>query len=236
MIGVARLHFMTAGIRPIPPAANPDLTRRIAQVRKAGRPNPGDGLLVRRGRAFDRPVIAGGSGMRRIHSLRFEALESRELLSRAHAAAHAARDHAKPAVAGVPLVLDGTLTVDNNAASEEQNPDGSTTMSVPVTGQLGALGKVSGYWYESSDEFGDYEGPDEIVLRSSQGAFTVAFNNGSPGPAHRTGPHSVYYQHALAIEGGSAAYAGDTGSGTIDLNMNAKHTAVQSITLDAQSK
>jgi hypothetical protein len=174
--------------------------------------------------------------MRRVHSLHFEALESKELLSTAHPAAHAGRDHAKPAVARVPLVLDGTLSVDNNASDEEQNPDGSTTISVPVSGQLGALGKVSGYWYESADQFGDYEGPDTIILHASQGAFTVAFNNGSSGPAHRTGPHSVYYQHALAIEGGSEAYAGDTGSGTIDLNMNAKHTAVQSITLDAQSK
>jgi len=175
--------------------------------------------------------------MSRVHSLRFEALESRELLSAVHSAhRHAARAHAKPAVAGVPLVLDGTLAVDNNAASQGQNPDGSTTIGVPVTGQLGALGRVTGYWYESMDQFGDYEGPDTIVLHSSQGAFTVAFNNASSGPAHRTAPHSVYYQHPLAIEGGTEAYAGDTGKGTIDLNMNAKHTAVQSITLNAQSQ
>ena len=67
---------------------------------------------------------------------------------------------------------------------------------------------------------GDYLGPDTITLPTRRAQFTVAFSNGSSGPAHRTGPHSVYYQHKLVIEGGSGAYAGDTGSGTIDLNMN----------------
>jgi hypothetical protein len=175
--------------------------------------------------------------MSRVHSLHFEALESRELLSTAHpAAAHAAKAHTKAAVATVPLVLNGTINVNNGEALSDENMDGGYTTTVPVSGQLGALGQVTGMWYESSDEYGDYLGPDTITLHTSQGAFTIAFNNGSSGPAHRTGPHSVYYQHKLQIEGGTGAYSGDTGSGTIDLNMNAAHTLVQSITLDAQSK
>jgi hypothetical protein len=170
--------------------------------------------------------------MSRVHSLHFEALETRELLS----TAHPAKVHAKAAVATVPLVLNGTVNVNNGEALSDENMDGGYTTTVPVSGQLGALGQVTGMWYESSDEYGDYLGPDTITFHDSQGAFTIAFNNGSSGPAHRTGPHSVYYQHKLQIEGGTGAYSGDTGSGTIDLNMNAAHTEVQSLTLNAQSK
>jgi hypothetical protein len=175
--------------------------------------------------------------MSHVHSLHFEALEARELLSTTHpAAAHAAKAHAKAAVATVPLVLDGTVTVKNSEDLSDENLDGGYTTSVPVSGPLGALGQVTGLWYESSDSMGDYLGPDTITFHDSQGAFTIAFNNETSGPAHRTGPHSVYYQHKLQIEGGTGAYSGDTGSGTIDLNMNAAHTQVQSITLNAQSK
>ena len=47
--------------------------------------------------------------MKRVQSLRFETLEGRQMLSTAHpAAAHAAR------AAAVSLVLNGSLTVDNN--------------------------------------------------------------------------------------------------------------------------
>lgn len=173
--------------------------------------------------------------MRRVHCLGFDALEARELLSRTHHAATRATmaHHAKPAVAAAPMVLDGTLTVNNHAAITNTNLDGGMTTSVPISGQLGAAGQVHGIWNESTDSFGNYMGPDTITLHGSQGSFTVAFSNASPGPAHRTGPHAVYYQHAMRIEGGTGAYAGHTGSGSIDLNMNAAHTAVQSITLNA---
>jgi hypothetical protein len=174
--------------------------------------------------------------MSQVHFLQFEALETRELLSSAHHAAHAAGTHSRPTVAMVPLVIDGSVAVNNNAAVSDENLDGGTTTSIPLTGQLGALGKVTGVWYESTDEYGDYLGPDTITFHDAQGSFTVAFNNGTSGPAHRTGPHSVYFEHPLEIKGGSVAYAGDTGSGTIDLNMNAAHTEVASITINAQSK
>jgi hypothetical protein len=174
--------------------------------------------------------------MKRGYPLDCEYLEARELLSRNHSAAHhAAKTHAKPAVAATPLVLDGTLTVDNSAALSDQNLDGGMTTSVPLTGQLGALGQVTGDWYESSGSTG-YVGPDTITLHDAKGAIYLAFNDGTPGPAHRVGPHSVYYQHPLRIQGGTGTYAGYTGSGTIDLNMNATHTEVESITLNAQSK
>ncbi len=174
--------------------------------------------------------------MSRVHSLGFEALESRELLSRAHPAiAHAAKDHARPAAVGAPLVLSGTLTVNNRAATTNQNLDGGYTNSVPVSGQLSGLGQVSGVWYESTDSYGDYLGPDTITLHGAQGSFTIAFSNATSGPAHSTGHHTVYYQHAQHVISDSGAYAGAKESGSIDLNMNAKHTTVESITLSSSS-
>lgn len=173
--------------------------------------------------------------MRRAHSLRFDALEARELLSGAHAArAHAARAHAAPAAVGAPLVLDGTLTANNRAASTNTNTAGGYTTSVPVSGQLSGLGLVHGVWSESTDSLGQYLGPDTVALHGSQGSFTVAFSNATPGPAHRTGPHSVYYSHAQRLSSGSGAYAGARESGTIDLNMNASHTTVVSLTLTSK--
>jgi hypothetical protein len=168
--------------------------------------------------------------MKRVHSLRFESLEGRELLSGAHAAAHPARSHT--AVAAGPLVLDGTLTVNNRAALTNTNLDGGYTTSVPVSGSLSGLGEVHGVWYESTDQFGDYLGPDTITLRGAQGGFTIAFSNATPGPAHKDG-HNVYYQHVQRFDGGSGAYARATESGTIDLNENAAHTQVASVTLSS---
>ncbi len=162
------------------------------------------------------------------HSLHFDALESRELLTGAHAApAHAA------AALTTPLVLQGTLTVNNHAAMSTTNMDGSSTTSVPVSGPLAGLGKVHGVWYESTDGFGNYLGPDLIRLRAARGTFTVAFSNQSPGPAHRTAARTVYYEHNQRVQGGTGPYAGARETGTIDLNMNAAHSAVQSLTLNS---
>ena len=126
--------------------------------------------------------------MSHVHSLHFESLEARELLSTTHpAAAHAAKAHAKAAVATVPLVLDGTLTVNNSEAISDENLDGGYTTSVPVSRAARALGQVTGVWYESTDAYGDYLGPDTITLHGAQGAFTIAFNNGvfRTRPPHR---------------------------------------------------
>ena len=166
--------------------------------------------------------------MNRVHSLDFDSLEGRELLSRAHAlVAHAARAHA---ATGAPLVLNGTLNVNMHAATSLTNLDGGTTISAPVSGTLAGLGQVRGVWYEGTDQFGDYAGPDTITLRGSQGGFTIAFSNASSGPAHRNG-HRVYYQHAQHVVSGSGAYARAAESGSIDLNENPAHTSVASITL-----
>ena len=68
------------------------------------------------------------------------------------AVAHAARGCA-------PLVLNGTLTLDNNpdTSSTIRSAQGSMTTSLPVAGQLGTLGQVHGIWEETVDAHGDYE-------------------------------------------------------------------------------
>jgi hypothetical protein len=166
--------------------------------------------------------------MNRVHSLRFEALEARRLLTGSLAVAA----HAAPAAVAAPLVLQGTLTVNHHAATSTMNLDGSSTISAPVSGPLAGLGKVRGVWYESRDSFGNYQGPDLIRLRNAQGTFNVAFSNQTPGPAHPTGHHTVYYQHNQRVQGGTGAYAGARESGSINVNMNASHSAVESLTLN----
>ncbi len=172
--------------------------------------------------------------MKHVHSLRFEALEARQLLSRAHvhvAVAHVARP------AATPVVLNGTLTVDNNpsATTTTQNEDGSMTASVPVAGQLGALGQVHGIWNETVDSFGDYEGPDTLTLHDSNGALVVAFNDASSKPADVKVRGAVSYEHPQMVYGGTGAYARVSESGTIELTTNAARTEIVSLTLHTQN-
>jgi hypothetical protein len=169
--------------------------------------------------------------MSRVHSLRFDSLETRTLLSKAHPAMH----HAAPAVAAAPLVLDGKLTVDANAVSTTMNEDGSTTTSLPVAGRLGSLGVVHGVWNESVDEYGDYIGPDTLRLHTSNGAFVLTFNDQNSGPAHASGHGTVYYEHLQRVYAGTGAYAGDSESGSIKLFTNPSRTSVVSIELSTQS-
>ncbi len=164
--------------------------------------------------------------MNRVRSLRFDLLETRILLSRANLA----EAHAAP-VAYVPLVLDGTLTVDNRSPTTTMNEDGSTTTSVPVVGRLGALGVVRGVWNESVDEYGDYIGPDTLRLHTAKGAFVVAFSDASSGPAHPAGHGDVYYEHPQRVYNPIGAYAGDTESGSIELVTNPAQTSVVNMKL-----
>ncbi|MGZ3413134.1 MAG: hypothetical protein ACXWNX_04910, partial [Isosphaeraceae bacterium] len=157
--------------------------------------------------------------MKHVHSLRFETLEARQLLSRAHV--HAAVAHAARPVA-TPVVLNGTLTVDNNpnATTTTTNEDGSITTSVPVAGQLGALGEVHGIWDETVDSFGDYEGPDTPTLHDSKGTFAIAFNNENSPRADVKVRGAVSYEHPQIIYGGTGAYARASESGSIELTTN----------------
>ena len=167
--------------------------------------------------------------MRRTHSLRFDALEARKLLTKAHVTAV----HPAAAVAATPVVLTGTLSVNKNDAVTNDNVDGSTTTSVPVSGRLGTLGKVQGVWYENADQFGDYMGPDtiELVTHSPKGALTVAFNNQNAGPLHLIGHSTGYYQHAQRLEGGTGAFAKASENGSIEVMVSSTKKTVESLEL-----
>lgn len=164
--------------------------------------------------------------MRHARPLAFEGLEARKLLSRAHPAA------ARPAAAEkTPMVLDGTLAVDNKAASTSTDAEGDTTTAIPVAGTINGLGEVHGVWDETDDAYGDYLGPDTIQLRDAQGAIAVSFNAGTLGKPHRGANKTVYYQLPQRLTAGQGAYAHDTETGTIQLDMNAARNAVASLTL-----
>jgi hypothetical protein len=170
--------------------------------------------------------------MRHVHPLGFEDLEVRMLLS---TKAHHAVAHTAPAAVTVPLVLNGTLTVDQKAASASEDDLGDLTTSIPVAGELAGLGEVRGFWNHSDDSFGDYLGPDTIQLRDSQGTFVIVFNDANPGKAHRTATGAVFNPIPQRVHGGTGAYARASESGTIALSTNAARTVVESITLNAPS-
>jgi hypothetical protein len=170
--------------------------------------------------------------MSHVRSISFDSLESRQLLSKAHVVAA----HAKPAVAATLLVLNGTLTVDNKAASTTMNEDGSTTTSIPVSGQLSALGQVRGTWEESSDQYGDYEGPDTIQLRGSKGSIVIAFSDASHLPISHPGRGSVSYQHPQLLFSGTRAYSRTTEGGLITLTTNPARNSIETMTLTTTSR
>ncbi len=169
--------------------------------------------------------------MSHFRALSFEALEARKLLSRVHIVAHT-----RPAVSATPLVLDGTLTVANNAATTSMNDDGSTTTSVPVAGQLGTLGKVHGVWEESTDEYGDPIEPDTLELHDAKGTVVVAFNGQNVGRGHHLAGGAVNYDVAQRVLDGAGAYTRAPESGSIELTTNSARTLVQSMTLNTQTK
>lgn len=171
--------------------------------------------------------------MNRVRTPHLEPLEGRRLLSGAHARVAHAHVHAHPAVTAAPLVFSGTLAVNTHASTSQSNQNGGLTTVAPVSGQLAGLGHVHGVWFESSDQFGNYMGPDTITLHTAQGGFTIAFSNASSGPAHRSG-HTVYYQHAQHSVSSSGAFAKASETGAINLNENASHTQVVSLTLNGQ--
>jgi hypothetical protein len=169
--------------------------------------------------------------MRHVHPLRFDALEARKLLSRAHIAV----THHPAAAVATPLVLSGTLAVNNNAASTTMNPDGSSTTSIPVAGKLGALGEVRGVWNETVDSFGNISGPDTLRLHDPKGTLVIAISAQNSGRARLVGHGAVAYQRAQRFYGGTGAYAHGSESGSVELITNDAKSHVVSLVFDTQN-
>ncbi len=168
--------------------------------------------------------------MAHVHSLCFETLEARQLLS----ISHAAEVHGERAPA-IPLELNGTLIVDNNpdASSTIRNGEGLMTTSVPVAGQVGTLGQVHGILQQTVGvgDRGYHGAPDELILRDSKGSFVVAFTQ----PPHPKAGGSVSYDRAQVVLGGTGAYARASERGSVEVNTNAAGTQIISLTLQTRA-
>jgi hypothetical protein len=140
-----------------------------------------------------------------------------------------------PAAVATPLVLDGTISVDNSAAESITNPDGSTTTSTPVAGRFGALGVLRGVWNETVDPYGDSLGMDALRLTGSKGSIVVEFDTQDAGPARPAGHGAVLYQEPQRILSASGAYAHTSERGTIEVYTNPGRSSVESMTLHTRS-
>jgi len=149
-------------------------------------------------------------------ALGFDALEGRTLLSGSRVAVH----HSTPMIAATPVVLDGTLAVDNNSANITTNPDGTSISSTPVAGRLGALGKVRGVWNVGLDTFGDTTGVNALRLHAPKGSLVISFSTVNTVKPHPAARGAVYYPRAQQLVAGTGAYAKATESGMIDLTTN----------------
>jgi hypothetical protein len=166
--------------------------------------------------------------MRRDRPISFEPLEGRQLMTTAH-----------PASVAAPVVLNGTLSVNVNDSSQIENMDGSWTTTVPVSGVLATMGKVKGYWETSIDPYGNYLGPDELVLQTNnpkgsadpKGTVTIDFTNENTGKAKKISPGLGFYQHGEQLASGSGAYSKVFENGSIELMVNMKKGSVTSIVL-----
>jgi hypothetical protein len=166
--------------------------------------------------------------MKHVRPLRFDALEARKLLAKAHpAVAFHAHAVAKP------LVLSGTLTVDNSpdATTAAMNPDGSSSTSVRVTGTLGALGAVQGTWNVSTDSLGDSTAVETLRLRNASGAVLIVLSTQTASRSYPAGHGAVYQEYAQRLYTGTGPYAGASESGSIKLISNNRQTEITTLAL-----
>ncbi len=168
--------------------------------------------------------------MRHGRPLDFDALEARKLLTKAHPAVHSV-----PAVIITPVALNGTLTVDNKAASSSMDAYGDSTTTIPVSGTISTLGAVKGVWNESEDSTGNYLAPDTLKLRNAQGAIVITFNSAVKSKVHRLTPTTLGYDVAQRLYAGTRAYTKDSESGTLEMITNNAQNAVKNITLTSST-
>jgi hypothetical protein len=160
------------------------------------------------------------------------------LLSKIHHAAAQAdpapKATATPAAVASTLNLNGTLVVDMKAATQQDDAESDTITMVPVTGDLGTLGKVHGVWSETVDEFGDYLGPDTIEFATSQGTFTIAFDSANLGNAKKVGHASVFPPLAQQLDGATGIFAKDAENGSLQVITNPSKGVAETMTIVSQ--
>jgi hypothetical protein len=134
------------------------------------------------------------------------------------------------------VVLTGTLSVDNSAATVTEDEEGDVMTSTPVAGQLGGLGEVHGLWNVTNDQYGDYMGPDSLQLRTDSGSLVVQFSEQNTDAVHHIKGGAIASVHPQLASDGTGAYARTRESGTIALTTNSARTLVESMTLTSEGK
>ena len=150
--------------------------------------------------------------MKQARTPRFDDLETRQLQTVAHA-----HPHIKSVPTGPALVLTGNLTVNNKLGSASDNGNGIYTASYPVTGVLGNVGKVTGFWVSALDGNGNDSGDETLQLHNKKGSFTISFNNMVAGTPQTLPTGMVMTQKSQQVTSGSGHYAHATESGQIAL-------------------
>jgi hypothetical protein len=130
-----------------------------------------------------------------------------------------------------PLVLNGALTVDNapSATVSTTNPDGSSSSSVYVSGSLGSLGQVEGFWTTSQDQFGDDSGLQTLRLHNAKGTIIIAIDTQNPSPSRPAGHGTVYQEYSQNLFSGTGAYTGTAERGSIETISNRAQTVVTTL-------
>ncbi len=165
--------------------------------------------------------------MRQDRSLRFDALEGRQLLTKVHPAA------APPIhkVVEVAPTLNGTLTVNQKGASAAYDAFGNFVRTIPVSGVLGGVGKVKGVLTEGISAYGTPSTTDTIQLHDPQGSFTLSFDTTHFGTARPTATGASFARVTQQITGGTGEFAKAHETGLLVANTTATKSAVVSLTL-----
>ena len=199
---------------------------RIMKVRAVGLPKEFRGFPVRQERASHRPTFAGGSRMKRAHSLRFEALEGERAPIRgprrrsSGQGSRRARDRQRPARAR------RHAHRQQSRAHTDTNMDGGYTTSGRSAGSSAAWARSTVSGTRARTPSGITRGP----TRSRSAARKAASRSGSatrhPAPPTRMVALSTTSTPSTSSPA-RAPTPGSTESGSIDLNENRAHAGRQ---------
>lgn len=154
----------------------------------------------------------------RRRSFEIETLEGKLLLSTAHAAVPAAVQApapSPPTLHGKPLALHGVMA----ASAFKVSPivSNAEPVQISLAGTAGALGAVTGTLTEEVDEQVEEVTRGTLVLQNARGTLTLDFVRPDV-MENLTEPYNEGFVVSYKIAAGTGAYAGATGSGTLDVS------------------
>jgi hypothetical protein len=93
------------------------------------------------------------------------------------------------------------------------------------------MGKVHGTWSESTDQFGDYLGPDTIEFGNSQGTYTIAFDSANLKNGHKIGKETIFPPLGQQLDGATGLYAKASETGSIQIILNPSKGVAETMTI-----